>query len=455
MKTNQSRRKFIATAVSGAVASVVAPAALAAEQGTEQTVVKPTILPKEVFGANDRIRIAVLGLNSRGRDHIQSIMKLQDSNVVIATLCDPDMDVLKERGAKWVEDTFKQKVAIEQDFRKVYDDKNIDAVTIATPNHWHALLAIYACQAGKDVYVEKPATHNVAEGRKLIEAAYKYNRIVQHGVQLRSSVAIREAVQHLRDGLIGRVYMARGLVFRSRPDIGDKGISKVPAGLNYDLWCGPAPMVPFTQNLVHYNWHWHWNYGNGDVANQGVHETDLCMWGLDVGLPERITSMGGKFLWDDCKEVPEVLTSIYHYPKEKKIIQFEVRHWYTNREDGADVGNIFYGDKGYLVVKGYGTYESYLGPRREPGPARSERGELELHFKNWFDAIRARDKSIQNGPVESGHLSSALAHLGNISYRLGCQLEFDPVAERFIGNQDANFMLTRQYRAPYLMPDKI
>ena len=454
MKTNQSRRKFIATAVSGTVASVVAPMSLAGAQNTEQGVVKPTIIPKEVFGAGDRIRIAILGVNSRGKDHISSIMKLQDPNVVIATLCDPDMDVLKDR-AKSFEETYRQKVAIEQDFRKVYDDRNIDAVTIATPNFWHALHAIYACQAGKDVYVEKPATHNVAEGRKLIEAAYKYNRIVQHGVQLRSSTAIREAVQHLRDGLIGRVYMSRGIVFRWRPDIGNKGVSNAPAGLNYDLWCGPAPMVPFTENLVHYNWHWHWNYGNGDVANQGVHETDLCMWGLDVGLPERITSMGGKFLWDDCKEVPEILTSVYHYPKEKKMIQFEVRNWCTNREDGVDVGNIFYGDKGYLVVKNYGAYETYLGQRREPGPARSERGELEAHFKNWLDAIRSRDMSIQNGPVETGHLSSALAHLGNISYRLGCQLEFDPVAERFIGNEDANFMLTRPYRAPYLMPDKI
>ena len=451
MKTNQSRRKFIATAVSGTVASMVAPMAFAGEN-MEQGVVKPTIIPKEAFGANDRIRIAILGVNSRGGDHMESLSKQQ--NVTVATLCDPDMKVLKQKAQQY-EEKYKQKFAIEQDFRKVYDDKNIDAVTIASPNFWHALHAIYACQAGKDVYVEKPATHNISEGRKLIEAAYKYNRIVQHGVQLRSSVAIREAVQHLRDGLIGRVYMARGLVFRSRPDIGNKGVSKVPEDLNYDLWCGPAPMVPFTENLVHYNWHWHWNYGNGDVANQGVHETDLCMWGLDVGLPERITSMGGKFLWDDCKEVPEILTSIYHYPKEKKIIQFEVRHWYTNREDGADVGNIFYGDKGYLVVKNYGTYETYLGAKREPGPARTERGELELHFANWLEAIRKRDMSIQNGPVETGHLSSALAHLGNISYRLGRQLTFDPISERFISDEDANAMMTRQYRAPYLLPEKI
>ena len=444
----QTRRKFLATAMTGALASAAAPLAFAEEKAINE----PMILQRGAIGANDRIRIAILGVNGRGKDHIASLMKQQ--NVTIATLCDPDMNVLKARAATF-EETHKQKVAIEQDFRKVLDDKNIDAITVASPNFWHALHAIYACQAGKDVYLEKPATHNVSEGRKLIEAAYKYNRIVQHGVQLRSSVAIREAVQHLRNGLIGKVYMARGLVFRWRPDIGNKGISRVPEGLNYDLWCGPAPMVPFTENLVHYNWHWHWNYGNGDICNQGVHETDLCMWGLDVGLPERITSMGGKFLWDDTKEVPEIQTSVYHYPKQKKIIQFEVRHWCTNREDGADVGNIFYGDKGYLVVKNYGTYESYLGERREKGPSRSEGGELDLHFANWLDAVRKRDMSIQNGPVESGHLSSALAHLGNISYRLGRQLEFDPIAERFIGDEDANAMMTKQYRAPYLMPEKI
>jgi predicted dehydrogenase len=444
----QSRRKFITTAVTGAVAAMATPAALA----EVNRITEPIVIPKRAFGANDRIRVAVLGLNGRGNDHVSEIMK--QSNVEIATFCDPDMDILKKRAQSFKE-KYRLDVAVEQDLRKVYDDKNIDAVSLATPNHWHALQVIWACQAGKDVYVEKPATHNVHEGRKMIEAAYKYGRIVQHGVQLRSSVAIREAIQHLRDGLIGRVYMSRGLVYRWRPDIGNKGISNLPAGLDYDLWCGPAPMVPFTRNLVHYNWHWHWNYGNGDVGNQGIHETDLCMWGLDVGLPERITSMGGKFLWDDCKEVPEIQTSIYHYPKQKKIIQFEVRNWCTNLEDGAGVGNIFYGDKGYMVIKGYGTYETYLGEKREKGPSRSEGGELTLHFKNWFDAIRSRDMSIQNGPVETGHLSSALAHLGNISYRLGCQLDFDPVAERFTGNEDANNMLSREYRYPYVLPEKI
>jgi predicted dehydrogenase len=451
-KNNEkTRRNFVKTIATGTLAAVVAPSALAEDQKKKKVATAPV-----VKGPNDRLRIAVLGVNGRGKSHIEEIMQLSEtSNVEVAVLCDPDMNVLQQRAAEF-EQKYGKKVLIEQDFRRTLEDKTIDAVTIAMPNHWHGLATIWACQAGKDVYVEKPATHNIYEGKKMIEAAYKYNRIVQHGVQLRSSVAIKEAIQHLKEGLIGRVYMSRGLVYRWRPDIGDKGISQTPAGLNYDLWCGPAPMRPFTRNLVHYNWHWHWNYGNGDVGNQGIHETDLCMWGLGVNsLPERITSMGGKFLFNDCKEVPEIQTSIYHYPKEKKIIQFEVRNWCTNLEDGAGVGNIFYGDKGYLVVKGYGTYETYLGERREKGPARSESGELTLHFKNWIDAIKARDMSIQNAPVQTGHLASSLAHLGNISYRLGLQLEFDPVAERFIGDgeNEANAMLSREYRAPYLLPE--
>lgn len=447
-----SRRSFLRTAATGAVFAAVTPVAMGGEKAM------PTVVPASAKGANDRIRVAVLGVNGRGKDHIEEIMGLAKSaNVEVASLCDPDMAVLQERASEF-QRKYGKKIAIEQDFRKTYDDHSIDAVALATPNHWHALQTIWACQAGKDVYVEKPATHNIYEGKKMIEAAYKYNRIVQHGVQLRSSVAIREAVKHLEDGLIGRVYMARGLVYRWRPDIGDKGISQIPAGLDYDLWCGPGPMPPFSENLVHYNWHWHWNYGNGDVGNQGIHQTDLCMWGLGVNrLPERITSMGGKFLWDDCKEVPEIQTSVYHYPKEKKIIQFEVRNWCTNLEDGAGVGNIFYGDKGYMVIKGYGTYETYLGQNREKGPSLSKKGELTLHFQNWFDAIRARDMSIQNGPVQTGHLSSSLAHLGNVSYRLGRQLEFDPVAERFKGEgeSEANDMLSREYRAPYLLPDVV
>jgi predicted dehydrogenase len=405
---------------------------------------------QRALSANDKVRIAVLGVNGRGKDHIEGIMKQPDAEVVM--LCDPDMKIAEERAGQF-NGRYGKRVRIEQDLRKVFDDKEVDAVTIATPNHWHSLAAIWACQAGKDVYVEKPGSHNVWEGRKMVEAAKKYNRIVQHGVQLRSSEALREAVGLLRKGVIGDVYMSRGLVFRWRPSIGKKSPEAAPAYLNYDLWTGPAEMQPFSRRWVHYNWHWHWNYGNGDVGNQGIHETDMCMWGLGVDtLPKQITSMGGKFLFDDDKETPEVQTSVYLYPDQKKMIQFEVRHWHTNLEDGAGVGNIFYGRDGYMVIKGYDTFATYLGQKREKGPARTAGGD---HYANWIKAIRSRKTTDQNGPVETAHLSSALAHLGNISYRLGRQIEFDPVKERIVGDKEADAMLTRRYRKPYVVPEKV
>ncbi len=430
-----SRRHFLATS-----AGAVAAAHLTKRAAQAQS-------------ANDTIRVAILGVNGRGREHISVIANQKTAK--IAVLCDPDQTVLDAR-AKEMEQRYGLKVETETDMRRVFERKDIDAVTVATPNHWHSLATIWACQAGKDVYVEKPGSHNLFEGRRMIDAAKKYGRIVQHGVQLRSSLAIQEAVQHLRSGLIGKVYMARGLVFRWRPSIGNQpDEAQPPAHLDWNLWQGPASERAFSKRLVHYNWHWHWDYGNGDVGNQGIHETDLCQWGLDVQLPSKIVAMGGKFLWDDDKETPEVLTTCYYYPEQNRLIQFEVRHWCTNTEDGATVGNIFYGSEGVLVVKGYGTYETYLGKDREPGPKRSEGGELDRHFANFFEACRSRDASQLNGPVESAHYSSGLAHLGNIAYRLDRALHFDPKTERFVGDAEADTMLAREYRAPFIVPANV
>ena len=428
-----SRRRFIQTTTAALAASAIARRA-------------PGV------GANGVLRGAVLGVNGRGMDHVATLQRLP--GVQLAVFCDPDSKVVASRAEQY-EKKYGKKVATETDLRRVFDRKDIDFVTVATPNHWHALATIWACQAGKDVYVEKPGTHNIFEGRKMIEAAKKYGRIVQHGVQLRSSPAIREAVEHLRKGTIGKVYMARGIVYRWRPSIGKKGPEPVPAHLNWDLWQGPAAERPFSSRYVHYNWHWHWDYGNGDVGNQGVHETDMCLWGLDVQFPSQITAMGGKFLWDDDKETPEVLSSSYLFPEQQKMIEFEVRPWCTNTEEGATVGNIFYGSEGILVVKGYGTYEIYLGQKREPGPKNSVSGEMDLHFANFLEAVRSRKTDIQNGPVETAHYSSGLAHLGNIAYRLGRQLRFSPATEKFEGDDEANAMLTRKYRPPYVVPETV
>jgi len=401
---------------------------------------------------NGKIRVAVLGVNGRGRTHIKAIGDIEGADVVL--LCDPDKQLLAKRAAEF-EKKYGRKVETETDMRKVFDRDDIDVVTVATPNHWHSLATIWACQAGKDVYVEKPGSHNLFEGRKMIEAAHKYKRIVQHGVQLRSQPAIQEAVEHLRKGTIGDVYMARGLVFRTRPSIGHKPDEKAPDSLDWDLWQGPAEETNFSRRLVHYNWHWTWDYGNGDVGNQGVHETDMCLWGLDVKLPSQITAMGGKFLWDDDKETPEVLSTNYFYPEENKMIQFEVRPWHTNTEDGATVGNIFYGSEGYMVIKGYKSYEIYLGSKRKPGPKNTGDDPVNAHFTNFLDAVRSRKSETLNGPVETAHTSSGIAHLGNIAFRLGRQLNFDPKTEQFVNDPEADKYLTRQYRAPFVVPNEV
>ena len=414
------------------------------------TVAATSLSTKRALGANEKVRVGVIGVNGRGKDHIAGIMKLPDAEVV--ALCDVDTNVSEKRATEF-QAKYGKPVDTIVDMRKLFERKDIDAVTVATPNHWHALATIWACQAGKDVYVEKPGCHNVFEGRKMIEAAHKYKRIVQHGVQLRSSEALREGVEKLRAGVIGDVYMSRGLVFRWRPSIGNKLPEPEPAGFNYDLWTGPAEKLPFSKRYVHYNWHWNWNFGNGDVGNQGIHETDMCMWGLGVDtLPNRITSIGGKFLFTDDKETPEVQTSIYHWPEKKKMIQFEVRHWYTNDEYGASVGNLFYGSEGVMVVKGYDTYEIYKKGEKTPSEKRTAGGD---HFANWIKAVKSRRTEDQNGPVETAHLSSSLAHLGNISDRLDRQMTFDPVKEKFIGDKEGDAMLTRKYRKGFEVPDKV
>jgi predicted dehydrogenase len=398
------------------------------------------------------VRVAVIGIKGRGGEHIQAFSRLKDNNVELAALCDVDENVLNQRLAQVEKLTGKKPEAF-TDMRKVFDDKSIDAVSFATPNFWHALGTIWACQAGKDVYVEKPASHNIFEGRKMVQAARKYNRIVQHGTQIRSSEAIKEAVRQLREGVIGEVYMAKGLCYKRRDTIGKAKEEPVPSGVHYDLWTGPAPLRPFTRNRFHYQWHWQWLYGDGDIGNQGVHQLDVARWGLGVKVPTKVQSMGGHFMFDDDQETPNTQVTAFMYPEEKKLLTFEVRHWDTPSE-GTDlrVAVLFLGSKGYMEIPNYGEYRVFLGKDRTPGPTGKKDGD---HFANFISAVRSRKPEMLNAEIEEGHQSTVLAHLANISYRVGRTLTFDSKTETFPGDKEANNFLSRKYRPPFVVPDKV
>src|SRR5438105_1566623 len=298
----------------------------------------------KVLGANDRVRVAICGVRGRGNDHIKGFARV--SNAEIAALCDVDESVLNQRLSN-VQALGKPKPKAYGDIRKLLEDKDIDAISIATPNHWHSLMAIWACQAGKDVYVEKPCSHNCFEGRQLVRAVKKYNRICQHGSQSRSNSGMLEAMQHLNDGTIGEVYLARAICYKWRASIGRAAVEPVPAGVNYDLWTGPAPLKPFTRNRFHYNWHWIWDTGNGEVGNQAIHEIDIARWGLGVGFPVSVSAMGGHFMFDDDQETPNTLNATFCFEgsgSKRKMMEVAVRHWITNHE--AELGTGAYGASG-------------------------------------------------------------------------------------------------------------
>ncbi len=404
-------------------------------------------------GPNDVIRVGVVGFNGRGGSHIDAFLPSGGKGTEVGALVDIDEKVLA-RGLTRVEKDQSRAPEVFTDVRKMLDDKSIDAISVATPNHWHTLAALWAVQANKDVYVEKPLSHNVFEGRKLVEAANKYKRIVQHGTQSRSSGGVREAVEQLRAGVIGKVYMAKGHCFKWRPSIGKVSEpTPVPAGVDYNLWCGPAPMKPIRRQKFHYDWHWQWDFGNGDIGNQGVHEMDMARWGLGVGLPKAVLSGGGRFGYEDDGETPNTQHVIFEY--DGAVLQFEVRGLPTNDESTVKVGNIFFGSDGFMVLNG-GKWSTFMGAKSEPGPhgpTKEARGTD--HFANFVEAVKSRNATTLNAPVEEGHLSSALCHLANVSYRLGRKLKFDAKTEKFVGDKEAGTLLTRDYRAPFVVPDKV
>jgi predicted dehydrogenase len=407
---------------------------------------------------NDTVRVACVGVRGRGRSHMSAYNQM--ANVEIAAICDIDESVLNAALAS-VEKAKGKRPAAFTDLRKLLEDKSIDAVSIATPNHQHTLQTIWACQAGKDVYVEKPCAHDMFEARQIVAAAQKYNRIVAHGSQQRAGIG-REVVRQLRDGLIGDVYMARGMCYKRRDTIGRKPEEPVPAGVHYDLWLGPAPEHAFTQNRFHYNWHWFWDYGNGDLGNQGIHQVDMARWGLGVTYPTKISAIGSHFMFDDDQETPNTLNASFEFGDggKKKMMTFEVRHWLTNHEAGIEepspqnVGVIFYGSKGYMAVwsEDSGKYQTWLGREQKPGPSGADLGN---NWVNFIDVVRSRKQADLFAPIDEGAVSTTLVHLANISYRLGRTLHFDPVAYSCTGDTEANRMFRREYRKPFVVPEKV
>jgi len=449
-----------------------------------------------VWGANDKINVAIIGLGGRGTNHLNAYPRLPDARV--AGLCDIDQAARERAQATLQRIANGEKGKEFEDMREAFADPGIDAVSIATPNHWHALATIWACQAGKDVYSEKPACYNIYEGLRMVQVANQTKRIVQIGSQHRSMPLKIRAMEALQGGLIGKIYLAKGLCFKRRQSIGHKPDSPVPPGVNWDLFLGPAPMRPFNELRFKYNWHWFWDTGNGDIGNQGVHEIGMCRWGLgDPEWPKSAFSMGGKYGPEDDQETPNTQLSSYDYGGRE--IVFEVRGLLTGGEGvparrsfpggrggarggapgaapsgsppaagapsgpGANptstplnitIGNLFYGTEGWAVMAD--GFQAYKGESTElimdERPERGAGGDgTSLHMENFLAACRSRNVKDLHDPISNAHLSAGLCHLGNISYRTGRKLTLGS-GPRFVGDPEADKLLTRQpYRKPYVV----
>lgn len=414
---------------------------------------------------NDTINVAIVGLRGdnkgrptwtargRGQDHYEHLAGIP--NVRITHVVDVDERHFKD-SLSFVKGRWGGDPKTETDFRRVLDNRDVDAVTIAAPDHWHALMTIWACQAGKDVFVEKPVSHTIVEGRKMIDAARRHDRIVAVGTQRRSGAVLAKAVQFLRDGGLGTVYAGKTIVYRFRDPIGVAANSPVPPGVHYDLWLGPAPLRPFNENHFHYHWHWFWEYGTSDLGNTGVHSLDAARWLLGKAEHPRTAHSIGSLHEDGAptdQKTPNTQIATYQYADGTQL-QCEVRNWFSGPAEAQ--GIYIFGSKGWMRV-GNDKAQVYLGRRNELGPALTadeKTDDSQVHFENFIECVRSRRPQNLKASIEDGHFSSALCHLGNISYRVGRSVTFDGAAERFVGDSEADALLTRKYRAPYLLPDK-
>ncbi len=400
--------------------------------------------PARAAGANERFRVGVIGLGGQGKAHVRSWLTHDD--VELAYICDVDEKRLAE--ATGIAPAAKPI----SDLRRILDDRSINAVSIATPDHWHTPAALLALEAGKHVYVEKPCSHNLREGRMLVDAQRRTGLSVQHGTQTRSSAGHREAFQMLREGVIGDVVVARAWDVQFRGPIGKMQPSDPPAGFDYDTWVGPAPMVPFQKNRHHYTWHWWYDFGTGDAGNDGVHEIDVARWGLGVDTqPSRVSSFGGKYVHDDDQQFPDTITSVFEYPgdggvgQQKQLI-FEMRLWSTNYPENVDNGVEFLGTDGRMFLSKRGKFQLFAGrnQKMDKKVAGSLGGSVADQQRNLLDAIRGQAEL--RADAETAHLSASLPHLANIATRLNRSFEFDPNTEQCPHDEQANALLKRTYR---------
>jgi predicted dehydrogenase len=393
---------------------------------------------------NERIVVGLIGPGGMGTNLLQSFAAQKD--VDVAYVCDPDENRARA-AARTSEEISKRAPKMTKDLRHILEDKAVDAVVIATPDHWHAPATILACDAGKHVYVEKPCSHNIREGRLMIDAARRHQRIVQVGMQSRSTEHARRAVELLHNGAIGEVLVAKVWNSQLRGNIGRAKPSIPPAHLDFDLWVGPAPMVPFQSNLLPASWRWWHAFGTGDMGNDGVHDLDIGRWGLGAEQhPNRIAALGGKYFFDDDQQFPDTQTVIFEYDlgsSRKKQLIFEQRIWSPYVQEGHENGNAFYGTKGMLIF-GKGSGWQLFGPRNELREKMSGRPDSPAHHRNFLNCIK--ESKQPNADITNGHLSAALCHLGNIATRMGRVLQFDPESERILNDDEANALIRRTYR---------